>query len=165
MRSLIALFVFFPTIASADCDQCTGENSEAVSSKPVPIAPPPNLMEELRIRAIEKAKGDEEKRKKSAPFDELSNKIAKAIYEKVSENWSRPSSARNGMEVLIEMRLNDNGEVVGVRVVRGSGDRAFDQSAIAAVRKAKVFDLPKGKQAFEAFKVIQLLFVPEDLRR
>ena len=153
MRSLIVLLVFLPALASADCDQCPGENNETVSSKPVPIAPPP------------KPKRDEEKRKKSAPFDELSNKIVKAIYKKVSENWSRPSSARNGMEVLIEMRLNENGEVVGVGVLRGSGDRAFDQSAIAAVQKAKVFDLPKGKDDFEAFKVIQLLFVPEDLRR
>jgi len=165
VRFLITVFFFFPILASADCDQCISEKSENVSSKPVPIAPPPNLVEELLVRAIEKTKRDEERREKAAPFDEFSKKIVKTINKKISENWSRPSSARNGMEVLIEMRLNDNGEVVGVRVLRSSGDRAFDQSAIAAVRKAKVFDLPKGKEAFEAFEVIQLLFVPEDLRR
>lgn len=92
---------------------------------------------------------------------------AALIRQTVVNYWSRPPSARNGMEAELEVRLVPTGEVISVRVVRGSGNSAFDRSAVNAVEKAGRFpelkDLPRNE--FEAnFRVFKLLFRPEDLR-
>ncbi len=89
------------------------------------------------------------------------------ISRSVESHWSRPPSARNGMEVELVIQLIPTGEVVSVTVVRGSGLAAFDRSAVNAVRKAGRFpelqQLPS--RIFESrFRQFRLLFKPEDLR-
>jgi len=85
----------------------------------------------------------------------------------VEDNWSRPPSARNGMEAELTIQLIPTGEVVSVAVARGSGLPAFDRSAVMAVRKAERFpelrELPP--RLFEKnFRRLRLKFKPEDLR-
>jgi TolA protein len=88
------------------------------------------------------------------------------IYQRIVDNWSRPPSARNGMEVQLRVELVPTGDVVAVTVLKGSGNTAFDQSAEAAVRKARRFEVPKESQLFEQrFRRFNLLFRPEDLLR
>ena len=90
------------------------------------------------------------------------------IDEKVSENWSRPPSARNDMVVLLRIQLVPTGQVVGVDVTKTSGNKAFDRSAIRAVKKAERFpELQKlPSRIFEKnFRVFNLLFEPKDLRQ
>jgi TonB family protein len=81
--------------------------------------------------------------------------------------WSRPPSARNGMEVLLALQLIPTGEVVSVTVVKSSGNTAFDRSAVNAVQKAEQFpelkDLPP-REFEKTFRRFRLLFRPEDLR-
>lgn len=90
------------------------------------------------------------------------------INEKVSDNWSRPASARNGMVVSLRIHLVPTGNVVGVDVIKSSGNSAFDRSAVRAVKKAENFpELQKipihiFEQYFRKFK---LEFSPEDLRQ
>ena len=85
----------------------------------------------------------------------------------VQNNWSRPPSARNGMEAELVIQLIPTGEVVSVTVARSSGLLAFDRSAVNAVQKADRFpelqQLPS--RVFEkSFRQFRLLFKPEDLR-
>jgi len=92
---------------------------------------------------------------------------AALIRQTVEGYWSRPPSARNGMEVLLSIQLIPTGEIVNVSVLRGSGNDAFDRSAVNAVKKAGSF--PELKQLptreFEkTFRRFRLLFRPEDLR-
>ena len=88
------------------------------------------------------------------------------IYQRIVDNWSRPPSARNGMEVQLRVELVPTGDVVAVTVLASSGNRAFDQSAEAAVRKARRFEVPKESRLFEQrFRRFNLLFRPEDLLR
>lgn len=89
------------------------------------------------------------------------------IRQAVEQNWSRPPSARNDMQVELTIQLIPNGQVVDVSIARSSGNDAFDRSAIAAVRKAERF--PELQQlpgnVFDAhFRRFKLLFRPEDLR-
>jgi TonB family protein len=89
------------------------------------------------------------------------------ISRTVQNNWSRPPSARNGMEVELVIQLIPTGEVVSVSVVRSSGLQAFDRSAVNAVQKAGRFpELQKlPTRIFESsFRQFRLLFKPEDLR-
>ena len=64
---------------------------------------------------------------------------AALIQQTVINYWSRPPSARNGMEAELSIQLIPTGEVVSVNVIRSSGNSAFDRSAINAVKKAGSF--------------------------
>jgi len=89
------------------------------------------------------------------------------IREAVARNWSRPPSARNGMVVVLTIRLIPNGQVVDVSVATSSGSDAYDRSAVAAVHKAERFpelqELPS--HVFDAnYRQFNISFRPEDLR-
>ena len=88
------------------------------------------------------------------------------IYQQVVANWSRPPSARNGMQARLQVELVPTGDVVAVMLLESSGSTAFDQSAEAAVRKSRRFEVPKESSVFEKyFRRFTLLFKPEDLLR
>ncbi|NJN51949.1 MAG: cell envelope integrity protein TolA, partial [Gammaproteobacteria bacterium] len=92
--------------------------------------------------------------------------FAQGIYQLIVANWSRPPSARNGMEARLIVELVPTGDVVGVTLVKGSGNEAFDRSAEQAIRKAGKFDVPKEPEVFETyFRRLPVLFKPEDLLR
>lgn len=111
----------------------------------------------LASEASELAQEEDEARAQSYRF---------GIYQRVVANWSRPPSARNGMEARLLVELIPTGEVVGVTIVESSGSGAFDRSAEAAVRKARTFEVPREVDLFEAhFRRFSLLFRPEDLLR
>lgn len=88
------------------------------------------------------------------------------IYQRIVANWSRPPSARNGMQARLRVDLVPTGEVVAVTLLESSGSGAFDQSAEAAVKKARRFEVPPESAMFEKyFRRFTLLFKPEDLLR
>jgi TonB family protein len=103
----------------------------------------------------------------TATADEMASSFVALIRQTVVNYWSRPPSARNGMEAELVIQLIPTGEVVSVTVIRSSGNSAFDRSAVNAVQKAGAFpELQKLPTAeFEKrFRRFNLLFKPEDLR-
>ena len=88
------------------------------------------------------------------------------IYDLVRKNWSRPPSARNGMQARFVVELIPTGELLSVVLVDSSGNAAFDRSAELAIRRAKRFSVPGDNTVFEAnFRRFYFLFRPEDLLR
>lgn len=83
----------------------------------------------------------------------------------VEQKWSRPPSAKSGMQALLKITLLSTGEVAGVRVMQSSGNSSFDRSAEQAVHKAGPFrelmDLKPHQR--EAFREFNMLFKPEDI--
>ena len=93
--------------------------------------------------------------------------VAGLMQARITQNWRRPPSARNGMEVLLIISLVPTGEVVGISVSSGSGSTAFDRSAIAAVERVARFPevTVLSISDFERyFRRFPLRFKPEDLR-
>lgn len=89
------------------------------------------------------------------------------LIERVQQNWSRPPSARNGLEVVLEVNMLPTGVVTGLRVIRSSGDPAFDRSAEQAVKRVDRFTeaMQIPPDIFEKyFRVFRFTFSPEDLR-
>ena len=116
-----------------------------------------NSMEDETVDLAEAASADAEAVAQSFRF---------GIYQKIVANWSRPPSARNGMEARLQVELVPTGDVVAVMLLASSGSAAFDQSAEAAVKKARRFEVPKESAIFEQyFRRFTLLFKPEDLLR
>ena len=85
----------------------------------------------------------------------------------IEQNWSRPPSARNNMQVVLEIQLIPSGDVVSVNVKTGSGNAAMDRAAMLAVEKIGCFDFLQGMPTllFEKnFRTMILKFNPQDLR-
>ena len=99
-------------------------------------------------------------------FDEV-QQVAALMQARITQNWRRPPSARNGMEALLTISLVPTGEVVGINVSTSSGSNAFDRSAIAAVERVGQFPevAVLSISDFERyFRRFPLRFRPEDLR-
>jgi len=118
------------------------------------------LQSELQL-AIEM----EANRRKAVTDDEKAMAYVAQIQADIIQTWSRPPSARNGMEVLLKVFLVPTGEIVDVTLLTSSGNESFDRSALLAVRKAGRFQVPDDPKQFERnFREFEVLFRPEDLR-
>ena len=144
-------------------------------AKPAPqkkVEPEPRITErELAAVAradLARAVAEEEQQlEATATAEEMAASYAALIQQTVVNYWSRPPSARNGMEALLAIQLIPTGEVVSVSVLKSSGSTAFDRSAINAVEKAGCFpELQKlpPREFEKTFRRFRLLFRPEDLR-
>lgn len=145
--------------------------------KPKPVAkaqpkPEPRITEQ-ELAAIARADlaravaEEEQAAEATATAAEMAASYASLIQQTVINYWSRPPSARNGMEALLAIQLIPTGEVVSVSVLKSSGNTAFDRSAINAVEKAGSFpELQKlpSREFEKTFRRFRLLFRPEDLR-
>ncbi|MFT6050789.1 MAG: colicin import membrane protein [Halioglobus sp.] len=121
----------------------------------------------LARQELAEAMVDEEREQAAQTADEMAASYAAHIQQTVVNYWSRPPSARNGMEVLLAIQLIPTGEVVSVTVLDSSGSAAFDRSAVNAVEKAGEFPLLQNlppREFEKTFRRFRLLFRPEDLR-
>ncbi len=142
------------------------------TATPKPEAKPQPKITHEELAAIARAElaetvAAQEQSSATATADEMAASFAALIRQTVVSYWSRPPSARNGMEAELSIQLIPTGEIVSVRVIRSSGNTAFDRSAMNAVQKAGVFpelqQLP-NREFEKNFRRFRLLFRPEDLR-
>jgi len=123
-------------------------------------------LSELAQTSLDQAIAEESADLQAGTEEMLAQSYRLGIYELVRQNWSRPPSARNGMSAKLLVELIPTGEVVGVSVVEGSGNGAFDRSAEQAVRRSGRFEVPGDNALFERhFRRFYFLFQPEDLLR
>jgi len=121
---------------------------------------------ELAQSSLEQSIDEEVQNLNDIENDEAAQSFRAAIYEQVRKNWSRPPSARNGMQALLLVELIPTGDVISVTLVESSGNSAFDQSAEQAIRQVRRFDVPTENSAFEKyFRRFYFLFQPSDLLR
>jgi TonB family protein len=142
-----------------------------VVEKPKPVVKPEPRMSAAELSALMRAELSEtvvkEEQAATATAGEMTASFQALIQQAVIGYWSRPPSARNGMEAVLQLQLIPTGEVVSVTILRSSGNEAFDRSAVNAVEKAGAFPelqkLPSGE--FERnFRRLTMVFRPEDLR-
>ena len=92
--------------------------------------------------------------------------ITARIKADVENSWLIPPSARVGMECLLQIRLLPSGDVHSVKLVRSSGDTAFDRSALDAVYKASPLPVSVssiGSQLFNrTFREFSFRFSPDN---
>lgn len=92
------------------------------------------------------------------------NEYSALIRAEVEKRWNRPPSAREGMQAELRITLIPGGDVIDVRLLRSSGDTAFDRSAENAVRMAGRLPVPADPALFNNyFRQFRFLFRPEGL--
>ncbi len=99
---------------------------------------------------IAKRMEQEQKAKEAAALRERLNaeqaqnsaqSYTREIANQIKAAWRKPSSS-SGKVVVLRINFTPSGEVRGeVEIVKSSGDSAFDDSAIRAVRKVGTFDV------------------------
>lgn len=69
---------------------------------------------------------------------------------------------RSDLEVIVRFGIQENGEVVGLKIVQGSGDLSYDDSVSRAIRRAS--PLPPPPESYRKdFMDVELTFRPKDL--
>jgi len=99
---------------------------------------------------------------------QLSQSYKDVIQKRITGNWKRPGLARNGMTSVIQVQFVPTGEIVGVSLVKSSGNNVFDRSVIAAAnRTRKISELSNiPTRVFESdFRKVNLEFRIEGLRQ
>jgi colicin import membrane protein len=97
----------------------------------------------------------------------ISQSYSALIADRIEQNWSRPASARNNMQCELMIQMVPTGHVINVKITTGSGNAAFDRSAVQAVKKIARFrevqDMPS--RIFEQyFRTFTVNFNPQDLQ-
>jgi colicin import membrane protein len=128
------------------------------------------LQRQARAQALASALDSEDEFLADEQSAQLAQGYQSYIQQRIIANWNRPLSARRGMEAVLSIQLVPTGQVVGVSVLKSSGNDAFDLSAQQAVKKVGRFDKlqqlsQQSPTVFEQnFRQFQLVFRPEDLR-
>ena len=86
--------------------------------------------------------------------------VAWAIQEEVRTNWNPPAGDFEGFSVLFTIRVDREGNVTSVTMVRSSGNARFDESAENAIYKASPLPIPGEPRFYEYLKEFDFKFSP-----
>ncbi len=88
-----------------------------------------------------------------------SSGVINAIRDHVSRNWLiAPGLDVRGLQVTVQISLDDAGNITQLYVTQSSGQAFFDNSLVRAVRKSIPLPIPAADKA--AFRDIELTFQP-----
>lgn len=105
---------------------------------------------EARRKALLEALGQEEDARSQAAER---SRWQDVVYTQVKNAWLRPPGLPEGLKCDLRVRILPNGDVISAKVEASSGNRLFDDSAVAAVTKASPLEPPpaglRGELVFE----------------
>lgn len=102
------------------------------------------LASEEKFATEEKNRRQEEAERNST---NLYSKYVAIIASKVFANFQPPPGIPLNMSALVKIKLDRNGNLLEGRIVRSSGNLAFDRSCEAAIQKAAPFPMPQNDEA------------------
>ena len=117
--------------------------------------------EKQRKEKIEKKKQQEqEEKRRQQELNEI-GKYTGLINAKVSRNWIYLDSYGKDLKCIIQIQLLPSGDVINAKVIKSSGNIAFDRSAELAALKASPLPVPKDTDLFQReFRTVNLDFEP-----
>ena len=131
----------------------------------------PTVLETANAKAeIETVKVEKDLLLKQILGEEIKSSVEEISYysnlirDQVIINWKQPSSAKKGMSAEILITLVPTGEIVQVKLIKTSGNQAFDSSTLNAIQKVSKFEgLDMGRRLFDNnFRKFTLVFNPEN---
>jgi len=131
----------------------------------------PTVLETANAKAeIETVKVEKDLLLKQILGEEIKSSVEEISYysnlirDQVIINWKQPSSAKKGMSAEILITLVPTGEIIQVKLIKTSGNQAFDSSTLNAIQKVSKFDgLDMSRRLFDNnFRKFTLVFNPEN---
>ena len=83
-----------------------------------------------------------------------------AITRKVRQNWILPPDLQGNPECVYEVVQLPTGEVINAKLVKSSGNAAYDEAVHRAILKSSPLPLPASREHFS--RVLKLTFRPRD---
>ncbi len=77
----------------------------------------------------------------------------RTIQQRVKDAWTFPGGA-NDLSADVEFSISTDGTLNGVKIAKGSGDSAFDESVLRAIRRAAPFPPPPDRYRAQFSDVI-----------
>jgi colicin import membrane protein len=118
-------------------------------------------------RRQDAARQDQEKHMADTADDANVMSYNELLAKRVGENFNAPPSARLGMVSVFVIDMLPNGQVIGVKLQKSSGNQAFDMAAEQAIRRVERFteikDMPIDLFN-KHFRHFTFTFDPKDLR-
>ena len=90
------------------------------------------------------------------------SKYSSIIKRQVMSQWKKPSATTGNLITEIRITLVPTGEIVNTKIIKGSGIKSFDDSALTAIARVGSFDdLQMPSNLFEKhFRQFILVFNP-----
>lgn len=85
------------------------------------------------------------------------------VKQKVKRNWSRPPNLPRDLICRIHISQLPTGDIVDVKIVRASGNSAYDNSVELAVRKSSPLPRLSDPLAFQKAREIEFNFIAKEL--
>jgi colicin import membrane protein len=83
------------------------------------------------------------------------------VRNTIRDNWSWVGQ-RKDLKVLVNFAIKENGEIMGIKILQGSGDPTYDDSVLRALRKSNPLPPPPENHRKD-FSDYRITFTPEDL--
>ena len=90
------------------------------------------------------------------------SKYSSIIKQQVMTQWKKPSAIKSDLTTEIRITLVPTGEIIKTKIIKGSGIKSFDDSALTAIASVGSFeDLQMPSNLFEKhFRQFILVFNP-----
>jgi colicin import membrane protein len=141
--------------------------------KPVPKAEPKppardlELEQRMRDQLAQEQAASEARRAKEQAVRAQASARARALNEyiariqaKVKSNWILPLDLQGNPEAIFLVSQLPSGEVLSVRIVKSSGNPAYDTAVERAILKSSPLPLPAAREDFS--RELKLTFRPQD---
>lgn len=127
-------------------------------------------LEDERKKLEEKRRLDEARRKADA--ERTARELAAAarnkalaeyvnrIRAKVRQNWILPPDLQGNPQCVFRVVQLPTGEVLEARLIKGSGNAAYDEAVHRAILKSSPLPLPESREHF--YRELELTFRPRD---
>ena len=162
----ITAFVIFEEAISVPRQKIKADQVTKISDKPkvetekIELESKKDLLSE--IQQLENLKINDQAYINNISLGEI-EKFSSIIKKQVVDNWNKPKGVGQNLKTEIEIDMVPTGEILSYRILKGSGNEAFDESAMKAISRVNTFDglVMQPKLFDDHFRKFILIFSPE----
>ena len=162
----ITAFVIFEEAISVPRQKIKADQVTKISDKPkletekIELESKKDLLSE--IQQLENLKINDQAYINNISLGEI-EKFSSIIKKQVVDNWNKPKGISQNLKTEIEIDMVPTGEILSYRILKGSGNEAFDESAMKAISRVNTFDglVMQPKLFDDHFRKFILIFSPE----
>ena len=116
--------------------------------------------QERELRELLARKQAEAERAQVAARTRALNEYIARIQVKVKSNWILPQDIQGNPEAIFDVVQLPTGEVLSIKLVKSSGNAAYDAAVERAILKSSPLPLPASRELFS--RELKLTFRPQD---
>ena len=162
----ITAFVIFEEAISIPKQKIKADQVTKISDKPkletekIELESKKDLLSE--IQQLENLKINDQAYINNISLGEI-EKFSSIIKKQVVDNWNKPKGISQNLKTEIEIDMVPTGEILSYKILKGSGNEAFDESAMKAISRVNTFDglVMQPKLFDDHFRKFILIFSPE----